>query len=137
MTDLTLPGTMDGLLLRTSPVICNGRHRGVIGKIVVAPDDAELPGIVMLSIIHEWEDHGVPATKLWQPSRVALDLRDPTGRVHAAWYAGRMDWHFRARTLAGDSTRFAVLRRLALDGDAMTDDQIGRFRDLCRRLEAP
>jgi len=87
MSPLTLPGTIPGLLRRGSPVILATRTYG--GSVFL--DAAR--GVVC-------SDGGRVATETLGGSPVlvstgagdlALDLSDPTGRAHAAWWlAGRL-----------------------------------------------
>lgn len=71
-SDLTLPGTISGLLRRGSPVIKDGW----IGGAVVAK-------IRDLSLVVVSEDG--PSWPFAQPASLRLDLTDATGRAHAAW----------------------------------------------------
>lgn len=78
MADLTLPGTIPGLLRRGSPVVVlTGRHAGAAGVVVrmlggAAEVALELPGA-------EW-------ILTYRLDEIAIDLTDATGRAHAAWW---------------------------------------------------
>jgi hypothetical protein len=77
MSPLTLPGTIPGLRLHSAPVIyLRTGDRGVAmltpdGRIVVMFCPAGARG---------------PWTEAASPDELALDLSDPTGRAHAAWW---------------------------------------------------
>mgnify|MGYP003559035193 CR=1 FL=1 len=77
---LTLPGTIPGLLRRCSPVTSeDGSARGLIYA---------MPGYYRA--YPDW--WGVNWNYLLQPcdaTRLHLDLTDPTGRAHAAWWLVR------------------------------------------------
>ena len=77
MSPLTLPGTIPGLLRRCSPVTdAEGVARGLIYA---------MPG--HYRAYPDW--WGVNWNYLLQPcdaTRLYLDLSDPTGRAHAAWW---------------------------------------------------
>jgi hypothetical protein len=80
MTDLTLPGTIPGLLRRGSPVT-QGARSGVVVHLW------EVDGMASVA----WAPPDDTATDCcWSVDRLALDLTDATGRAHAAWWlAGR------------------------------------------------
>lgn len=67
MSDLTLPGDIPGLLRRGSPVIYRRRQDVVCDD----PGDAVYIGSVDFRVALDM---------------LALDLTDPTGRAHAAWW---------------------------------------------------
>lgn len=75
--DLTLPGSIPGLLRRGSPIVgfAKREYTGVVlrhlggGRLQVAGDDRSTPKL--------------------DRADLALDLRDATGRAHAAWWLGQ------------------------------------------------
>jgi len=73
--DLTLPGSIPGLLRRGSPVFVGLRQEPT----VVREIDGSLVGVYV-----GWLD----ATD----HRINLDLADATGRAHAAWWAMGLDY---------------------------------------------
>ena len=92
MSALTLPGTIPGLLRRGSPAF-----RLALG------DASRQEAILVHAIAERPQLYGGDGSELcaeirsgplvWWPTRcLALDLTDPTGRAHAAWFAtGRTD----------------------------------------------
>jgi hypothetical protein len=138
--DLTLPGSIPGLLRRGSPVTHIDGSRLVV--VEIDGDNAKLPsGWVLPS--------GWAFTRL-----LALDLTDATGRAHAAWWlwldenaaiprdrlpeaclsvisadAVGMNWCEMCWVL-GVGTRGEILGavRLARDGQPMTAEQIATLR---------
>ena len=83
MSDLTLPGDIEGLLRRGSPGVDTASgQRGVIW-------DASDSSASMLTVDFHGDSH-----LLHYPScaggmeMLALDLTDATGRAHAAWWLG-------------------------------------------------
>lgn len=76
--NLTLPGSIPGLLRRGSPVVTAEPLR--IGGITVMPGSR---GVMSdLSLV----SMALGEVRLENASMVALDLTDPTGRAHAAWW---------------------------------------------------
>ena len=79
ITTPTLPATIPGLLRRGSPVIVTAGdlidHRGLF--VGVRPD-----GSVDVALDH----YRGPEVKGGADDSMALDLTDPTGRAHAAWW---------------------------------------------------
>jgi hypothetical protein len=121
--DLLLPGDMPGLLRRGSPVIWDGERVVSFeygdGWITVASDDATLDV---------------------ERADLRLDLTDPTGRVHAAWWAWRTWGVGRAESLILSAAaphiteaEEYVLRAASL-GRPMSDAEIATLRALCLRL---
>lgn len=81
-SDLALPGDIPGLLRRGSPVVVTvGRYAGRGATVVRVYDDA----IVNLGI----DDIAAAHVERYEAAEVALDLTDPTGRAHAAWWLAR------------------------------------------------
>lgn len=124
--DLTLPGDLPGLLRYTSPL-------GGDYLTVLAVDDGD--ALVV------YEDQRGDFGALWESlSDLRLDLTDPTGRVHAAWWAWDA-WRAGRREslilpVAPPTITEAeeeVLRAASL-GRTFTDAEIATLRDLCLRL---
>jgi hypothetical protein len=123
MSPLTLPGTIPGLLRRCSPVVAHvSMAAGDVffaagARAVVFDVD---PDAGLLSIEGGW----------FAPAQWSLDLSDPTGRAHAAWWAlTTFDMLF------GDMGRLrpddARVLRLAATGKDMTDVEIAALRLVC------
>ncbi len=117
MSDLTLPGTIPGLLRRGSPVIVVNAAIGVVDEVtevgVFATDGGALHAYYL--------------------DQVALDLTDPTGRIHAAWWVMGHD----DRKPGIDAGSWVALRGLALKacpGEEFSDYSLARFRHLCLML---
>lgn len=80
MTPITLPGTIPGLLRRGSAVIVDGHNIGTVIECRPRLSDPEQVGIVYVAYpLSQSVLRTAPAT-------VALDLSDPTSRIHAAWW---------------------------------------------------
>lgn len=92
MTDLTLPGSIPGLLRRGSPV-----RRGPWAAVVTSPP-AVAPDWWTVAA-GETNDPGGPSWCEDRASAFALDLTDATGRAHAAWWVGE---HTDAKDRSGD-----------------------------------
>lgn len=112
MTTPTLPGTIPGLLR--------------LGTTVRAADDIDRHGIVVgtgssLGTLVYWHWSEVTTWTLEVP--VVVDLSDPTGRAHAAW------WVSTFKHAPTDDEARAVL--LAMTGLPMTDAEIERLRLVC------
>lgn len=110
---LTLPGTIGNLLRRGSPVLIEGGHTGVVR--VVGPTSSYVA-----------DDRGGMYSGDWLNSALALDLRGPTGRVHAAW------WYLERGANVGEGV--VTLTTRALHGYGMRDVEIVALRDLCMNL---
>lgn len=91
--DLTLPGTIPGLLRWCSPVAVPGYGCGV-GVVVDRPSGRES----WVRVLMQCDDDG-PSPQ--ERKRVFLDLTDATGRAHAAWWL--------AGTFAGEMKRQSAL----------------------------
>jgi len=74
---LTLPGDIPGLLRRGSPV---WRARAVGGLRCVCLTGAEGTAAVVLAARSD------KCTEWYKSTELVLDLSDPTGRAHAAWW---------------------------------------------------
>jgi hypothetical protein len=111
MSPLTLPGTIPGLLRRGSPVR--------------ASNDPERLGVVVgtgssLGTLVFW--HWSETTSWTLETPVDLDLSDPTGRAHAAWWLAehadshpegpRSNAHWRPLDCPDDTDRYALLWQL-------------------------
>lgn len=82
MSPPTLPGDIVGLLKRGSPIIMQtgaGPRPGVVMRF--QPD-----GEVMFAWTGEDDGEQFDTTDPLPPRALALDLSDPTGRAHAAWW---------------------------------------------------
>lgn len=117
--DLTLPGDLPGLLRPGSPVVASD---GVTGAVPGIGDDGEVSVGWM-----DWSMERGPLDKLG----LRLDLSDPTGRVHAAWWAVQVLIREHDGVIGYDDDD-AVKR--ALHCAPMTDADIATLRDLCLRL---
>lgn len=119
MSDLltTIPDAQDihGLLRRWSPVFLTGKDAGY--KSAVADPER-------LSI--------VTAEGAEDVDSVALDLTDPTGRVHAAWWV--RGWISSRGGWAGLTTATLDLLVAVCDGHPMTSAQIDALARLVLRL---
>ena len=118
MSPLTLPGTIPGLLRRCSPVVAHvSMAAGDVffaagARAVVFDVD---PDAGLLSIEGGW----------FAPAQWSLDLSDPTGRAHAAWWViAKCD----PSTLSVDAS---VVVLLGATGEDMTPEQINRLRLVC------
>ncbi len=130
--DLTLPGTLPGLLRRGSPVVTakDVRRRG--GRTI----PVGLPGLVISIGTDPWCFLTGGATGFFEAQDLALDLTDPTGRAHAAWWAWADDRMLRAQLLDPAWSRPDTLHLLAEahSGRPLANIFIARLRDLCLRL---
>jgi hypothetical protein len=115
VADLTLPGSIAGLLRRGSPVVVISTEdqttdafgtRLQVGDRAVLTDDPT--GRWCIATGATYDDLGPPWSEL-AISALALDLTDETGRCHAAWWAipKLVERYLRA---PGDSDRAAVER---------------------------
>ena len=127
MTAPTLPGTIPGLLRRCSPVTdAEGVARGLIYA---------MPG--HYRAYPDW--WGVNWNYLLQPcdaTRLYLDLTDPTGRAHAAWWLNDHDEDALAqatRAVSGvdDCEAWRWLIVSATSGDAWPDARVEYLRLVC------
>lgn len=131
----TLPGDLPGLLRRGSPITMQtgaGPRPGVVMRHL--PD-----GEVMIAWTGQDDGEEFDTSDPLPPRALALDLNDPTGRVHAAWWIRRnaprdADYDMpcypsTASYDAGEAARHAVY--LATDGDDMTPDEIDTLRRAC------
>lgn len=109
----SLPGDIPGLLRAYSPVLLDGTAQAV--RALEYASDGTL-----YARLFGW---GRP----FHEREVALNLTDPTGRAHAAWWlTGRLDQH------PGDEVWQAICR--ATTGIDMTPTQIDTLARLVLRL---
>ena len=117
MTDLTLPGSIPGLLRRGSPVL-----EGATECVIVSIGDVDDAGVPYAMAAECVAEH-VNCCPLGD---LSLDLADATGRAHAAWWLS-------ARCPDGvpsiGESRRAVL--LAKGGYEMSGDLIRALRLVC------
>jgi hypothetical protein len=129
MSALTLPGTIPGLLRRGSPVVANVRTAAgdvffADGARAVVFDVDDTDGL--LSIEGGW----------FAPAQWSLDLTDPTGRAHAAWWLNDHDEDTLAqatRAVSGvdDCEAWRWLIVSATSGDAWPDARVEYLRLVC------
>ena len=92
MSEHTLPGDIPGLLRRGSPVHARGLAKGCASVVVSVSEQEATIGFTQVwkggtpwgGDLHE--DYAI-SQKL---GKLALDLSDPTGRAHAAWWLGNV-----------------------------------------------
>lgn len=115
----TLPGDIPGLLRRGSPVLSFGAERATIHAI-----EGER---YWCALTYSDPSISVPITVFRYPPDLALDLTDPTGRAHAAWWA-RDRYEQRPPDHEWDLLNFARY------GGDMTPKQIDLLAHLVLRL---
>lgn len=114
----TLPGDIPNLIRQWSPLRLQDGNSTV--ALAIEPNHVE----VFARPSNCWANAEVGRLLL---ARVALDLTDPTGRAHAAWWCnGRFDGH------PGDDAWKAL--SLACAGIEMTPTQIDTLARLVLRL---
>lgn len=130
MSDLlnTLPGDIPGLLRRGSPVQAL-RHPDARSTVITVTAQHARVGF-------PWVINDEHADALWL-DRLVLDLTDPTGRAHAAWWVqeqrarhhggGGPDW---LKTVAG----WYTVLHLSMHGLDLTPTQIDTLARLVLRL---
>jgi hypothetical protein len=130
MSDLTLPGDIPGLLRRGAPVF--HPSASLPGVALIAPAETVAVGVRTEGIAHVF-----PRVPL---SSLALDLSDPTGRAHAAWWV--LTWFRRdsARALSAirdcgltESQATTTIAR-AHSAAYMTSDQADTLRRIVLRV---
>jgi hypothetical protein len=134
MSPLTLPGTIPGLLRRGSPC-----RRLTLGDPVM-----QEPVLVhAVAVRAHWTDESAPepcaeirsGPLTWWPCRaLALDLSDPTGRAHAAWWLWRQDINaveLAIATVLGPNTYYAGWLDEVSSGADDSDDDIAALRLVC------
>ncbi len=124
MSTLTLPGTIPGLLRRGSPLLAHrlgGNFPGVTTHI-------KHYGNPMVYL-----DEGLLVECL--PEHVALDLTDPTGRAHAAWWlvAGRAwsELEDIVERLTGNCDLGAWLDWFTMPDQSVSQEMIAELRLVC------
>lgn len=85
MNEHTLPGDLPGLVRRGAPVML--MHR--VG--VVVEDPLGCTSVLVVVEAGEDDESEPAAMSCISLSRLALDLTDPTGRIHALWWLLRLD----------------------------------------------
>ena len=83
--DLTLPGTIPGLLRRGSPVL----SPGITGEVVLSREPRGFIGEE--PVAGALVAHPALGVQWLALDDLALDLSDPTGRAHAAWWISAHD----------------------------------------------
>lgn len=109
-----VPADITGLVQRGSPLL-RGALRGVV---------FEMPPATSAIVIH-WRGECAEVRRAFSAA-YALDLTDPTGRAHAAWYV-------RAIGVQHVSTEEWHLLNVARDGRDMTPEQIATLARLVYR----
>jgi hypothetical protein len=134
---ITLPGDIPGLLRRGSPVRLD-RLPAWGGTLPVGAPGVVLEPEEMNRALVAWFSHQVESV---HQANIALDLADPTGRAHAAWWVAPL---LAARTPnnAGDLYRhqsaLALLRHAQRGpGWEPLAGEVDELRDLCLRLVTP
>lgn len=96
--DVTLPGSIPGLLRRGSPVTCEA---GIFGHTsgVVTGYPPRTTGWIDVA----WDGGVVSAMP---PQQLALDLTDATGRAHAAWWMLARQWDAMVELAEGSVRRW-------------------------------
>ena len=117
----TLPGTIPGLLRANSPAIANNRGRAIVFDV-----DVDHDGVLVYLL--------VTTREAWlSPADVALDLTDPTGRVHAAWWLAGSDGVQAAMARMGRSNLDRLLRAVerARMGQSVSAEEVDLLRTTC------
>lgn len=120
----TLPGTIPGLLRRGSPVVLNREVAGFPATKRVTRRGIFMPhgpkGDEGMVCWDRWCGEKRAEERVFIPT-ISLDLTDPTGRAHAAWWA---------RSKRGARTTHATTCAIdfALRGAGMAEDEIARLR---------
>ena len=128
ITSPTLPATIPGLLLRGSPVIVTAGalldHRGLF--VGVRAD-----GSVDVALDH----YRGPEVKGGADDSMALDLSDPTGRAHAAWWLiDQLPWgelESAVKHVTGCGDLGAWLDRYTHPEATITNERIEELRLVC------
>jgi len=137
MTDLILPGDIPGLLRRGSPVLVDTHKGDVYG--CGAPALVLTPGR-QIAYISAARHFGVGVRGGVYPGHIHLDLTDPTGRCHAAWWLMRYKRPAMVETHAswgpyslGEDRDHSVLRPALHTGSGM-EYYYSEVNDLCPDL---
>ena len=114
---ITLPGTPKGLLRRGSPAVVKAvpEHPAVVVQLTTTH--------AVVSFADTCDDDG-PSWGELPLALLALDLTDPTGQVHAAWWAMKQPGHESLSVWEVDVLDWALHGRA--DPTAL--------RDLCMKL---
>ena len=136
MADLTLPGTIPGLLRRGSPVVfvrgsAYAAYSGGRGMLIHPSEPARgsMPysfgwPVAMCDTTHDRVCYA-------EGTDIALDLSDPTGLIHAVWWMASLDeQRFPAAVLALGlyGPAFDVAFEQALIGRPLDEREIGMIR---------
>ena len=126
MTTPTLPGTIPNLLRLCSPVLApaSKRVRAIGRRAIVIGEHLDTGGVLLA-------DGAIEAAE-----DLALDLSDPTGRAHAAWWLNDHDEDTLAqatRAVSGvdDCEAWRWLIVSATSGDAWPDARVEYLRLVC------
>jgi hypothetical protein len=124
----SVPGGIPGLLRQWSPVL-----------VTIDSDQPPVRGMVLEPVIEP--DEPDARCRVWNTRNgcdnkaamfVALDLTDPTGRAHAAWWL--MDrWRSGPRMIVADRVLVINVCRFAEQGADMTPEQIDAMARLVLR----
>ena len=120
---LTLPGTIPGLLRRGSPVFVHDR-----AAVVVDLWTNDLGPWVGFCFI-DWDDEPAQDGCRADDECLALDLSDPTGRAHAAWWIDSADV---GDMLASKEEAFALF--CAMRGEDMPSNHVATLKNYALRL---
>lgn len=132
MSTLTLPGIIPNLLRRGSPVTLRPRVYGEVtlmhGGQGVVHDAAR--GVAVVDTFG-----GSPRVVRYGREDVALDLADPTGRAHAAWWlvAGRAwsELEDIVERLTGNCDLGAWLDWFTMPDQSVSQEMIAELRLVC------
>ena len=124
----TLPGDIPGLLRKWSPVLVTIDSdkppvRGVVIDPIIEPDEPDLRCLV-------WNERNGRDNKA--AMFVYLDLTDPTGRAHAAWWVRA--WIINRGGWSGLTAATLDLLVAICDGHPVTPTQIDTLARLVLRL---
>ena len=118
----SLPGEIPGLLRRASPVVIADAFRGVV---------VEDPSGCSSTLVTVERDEDTMGLRLEMLHALALDLSDPTGRAHAAWWVGNHpDWMTLFGSIAEDMDAVSA----ATCGMDMPPEHVDLLARLCMRL---
>ena len=133
MADLTLPGTISGLLRRCSCiVVTGGRYAGRRGILAEDPDGC--PRVLVLLDASGGDD---VVLEVLDVSDIALDLSDSTGLVHAFWWLVALPDKVVSDTLEAlglDRPEFGDLLSRVFTGMELTDAERAEFRRACLQV---
>lgn len=118
---MVLPGDIPGLLRRGSPVLYD-RERFHVSDIDISRDREDV--YIARWAPEYWEYVGTRVS----PASAALDLTDPTGRAHAAW------WVIERQPRAHRSTNDEIVVSRACSGANIQVSDVATLRALVLRL---